>query len=45
VLTAECDPLRTEGEKFADRLATFAVPVEYRSFPVSREYRPAFKPT
>ncbi len=32
VLTAECDPLCTEGEKFADRLSTFDVPVEYRCF-------------
>ncbi len=32
VITAQIDPLRSEGKDFADRLKAAGVPVEYRNY-------------
>jgi acetyl esterase/lipase len=39
VITAEIDPLRSEGQMLSERLGASGVPVEYRSFPgVTHEF-------
>lgn len=39
VITAEIDPLRSEGTSFAQRLAAAGVPVDYRNYPgVTHEF-------